>query len=476
MADSVAFQRKILHRTLWGKQQELCRAIGTHRSVSVKGCHSSGKTYAVAGIVPYELFSDPESIVLTIAPTLRQVKTHWNEVLAAIADFPMRYKPEPSTVMWRIGPNNYAQGFSSSKGVNAQGFHGKRVLIIVDEAIGISQDVWDAIEGIRAGGDVRIVKLCNPTVPSGPVYDDFTRNLGTPGHTTVTISAFDTPNFAGLTLESLLQLPEDQLDIAPYPWLTRRRWAVEMYHKWGPTNPRFQSRVLGEFPTQATDAVFQLAWIESASKPYESSELGEYLKPSCYIQIGLDVAGPGDDETAICARLGPFIVATAAWVTPDPIDGVRLFLGALARRFPGAAQVIVGDAVGIGYHFLRALAREGHDVRGFVAGSSPVDPTTFTNAKAEAYWSFREWMRNGFVRGLGITADDKPRDEDVIAQLSDVRYRETAGGRIEIEHKDEARARGSSSPDRAEAAILAFVKIVPRLQTMVFGEQAEVAA
>jgi hypothetical protein len=65
--------------------------------------------------------------------------------------------------MWQMSERCYAQGFSSSKGVNAQGYHGKRVLIIADEAVGISQDVWDAIEGVRAAGDVRMVKLCNPT-------------------------------------------------------------------------------------------------------------------------------------------------------------------------------------------------------------------------------------------------------------------------------------------------------------------------
>lgn len=466
MLGAVAFQRQILRRKLWGKQQELCQAIQTHRSVSVKGCHGSGKTYAVAGLVPYELLSDPESIVLTLAPTLRQVKTHWNEVLTAIKDLPMRV-PEPSTTTWKLGPNNYAQGFSSSKGVNAQGFHGKRVLIIADEAIGISNDVWDAIEGIRSAGDVRIVKLCNPTVPSGPVYEDFTRNLGMPGHTTVTISAFDTPNLAGLTLEALLRLPEEQLDSAPYPWLTRRRWVVEMHHKWGPLNPRFQSRVLGEFPTQASDAVFNLEWIEQAAKPYEREELRPHIKPGMYIQVGIDVAGPGDDETSCCARIGPFVIATGAWVKADPLDEVLQFLGTLKREYPGAAIVIVGDTVGIGYHFLRAIAREKYDVRAFVAGGAPIDPTTFRNAKAEGYWQLREWMRNGFVRGV--------EDEDTKAQLSDVRYRETPGGLIEIEHKDEARARGSHSPDRAEALVMAYTRIVPRHQTITLGDHHEIS-
>jgi hypothetical protein len=172
--------------------------------------------------VPYELTAHDESIALVTAPTLPQVKTFWREITEAISNSQIRYS-EPTTTMWEISPKRYAQGFTSTKGVNAQGFHGKRVTILADEAIGISPDIWDAIEGVRSAGDVRLVMLCNPTVPAGPVFDAFTKLRGTPGHATITISAFDTPNLAGLTLERLLQLSEEELDYAPFPWLIRRR-------------------------------------------------------------------------------------------------------------------------------------------------------------------------------------------------------------------------------------------------------------
>jgi phage terminase large subunit len=448
-----------LKRTLWGKELDICRALNSSRSISVKGCHGSGKTYTVAGLVVYELLSDPEAIVLWIAPTLRQVKTGWNEVLEAIRRAPIN-GPEPTSTGWKLGPNNYAQGFSSSRGVNAQGFHGKRVLIIADEAIGISPDVWDAIEGVRAAGDVRIIKLCNPTVPSGPVFDDFTRLRGTPGHTCITISAFDTPNFAGLDLEKLLALPEEELEIAPKPWLTRRRWVREMYYKWGPNNPRFKSRVLGEFPDQADDSVFALSWIERAGLPFEDEELAPYSAAGQYIQVGIDVAGPGDDETVATARLGPYVVGMAAWTDPDPREKCRAFLSGIQGRFRRSPLVLVGDTVGIGYYFMRGLATDGYDVRGFVAQAAPVDPVLYKNAKAEGYFQLRQHMQDGNVRGVA--------DEDTKAQLSDIRYRERLG-KVEIEFKAEARARGSQSPDRAESLVMAYVRLVSRSQELVFG-------
>lgn len=462
MQSPVQFQREFLKRKLWQTQIEICEkaVYSSKRSVSIKGCHGSGKTYVVAGLVPYFLLSDPECIVLTVAPTLRQVKLMWNEIDTAAQAMPMA-APERTTTSWYLSKTNYALGFSSSKGVNAQGFHGKKVVIIVDEAIGVSPDLYDAIDGIRSAGDVRMIKLCNPTVPEGPPFEDFTRLRAQTD--CITISAFDTPNLVGLTLETLLALPDEELDDAPVPWLTRRRWVREMYYKWGPTNPRFLARVLGEFPTQATDSVFQLAWIEKAGQPYEDDDLKRDLAKVAYpyIQIGIDVAGPGDDETAICARLGPYVLAQEAYSKPDALNDVLLFIGRIHQRFPSIPIVIVGDTVGVGYHFMRAIARYGYDVRAFVAGAAPVDPVMFRNAKAEAYWRLREAMRESGVFGI--------LDEDTKAQLADVRYRELAKGEIEIEHKDEARARGSSSPDRAESVIIAFTRIVPREQMEVLG-------
>ena len=404
--------------------------------------------------MPYELLSDDEAIVLVVAPTLRQVKNFWGEVRGAVEVLRTGglMLPECTTARWEFSGKCFAQGFSASKGVNAQSFHGKRVLIIVDEAIGVAQDLWDAIDGIRMGGDVTLVTLCNPTVASGPVFESFTKNRAVPGHECITISAFDTPNLAGLTVDSLLQLSEDDLDFAPAPGLTRRRAVKEMYYKWGPNNPRFRSRVLGEFPDQSDDAVFKLAWIERAALPYEFDEVKRLLKPGVFIQVGIDVAGPGADETAATARIDGYVLARESWRKDNPIHDLLRWLGRVRTSFPGVPIICVGDTVGMGHHFMTQVAAGGYTCYGFVAGASPRNKAMFTNLKAETYWCFREWMAEGLVHGI--------EDEDTKAQLSDIRYREIPRGAIEIESKDEARGRGSQSPDRAESLIMAFCPIV----------------
>lgn len=465
MLDPVDWQHTFLNRALWDKQRDIVRAVATSskRITSITGCHGSGKTFAISGLVPYELLTEQDSIVLTMAPTLRQVKLMWNEINGAIAAIKVRGPvPESSTLSWKLSETNYALGFSTSKGVNAQGFHGKRILIIQDEAIGIGPDVQDAVEGIRAAGDVRIVRMCNPTAPIGAAYEDFTKNRKYCN--LFQISAFDTPNLKGLTLETLLALPDAELDICPAPWLTRRRWVVEMYHKWGTHNPRFQSRVLGQFPTQADNSVFHVEWIQKSEREPTEDELKRAKTAGTFVQVGVDVAGPGDDETAACARVNGIVIAREAWMDKDPRGKVVRWLGDLKARSGYALGPVVVDIVGIGYNFALHLADQGFQVFGFNASRQPFDPERFANAKSEQYFRLRDIYQEGYISHL-----PGAWDEDEAAQLSAIQYRETSRGLILIEPKDEARGRGVPSPDRAEAKVMAFARIVPKERMVTYG-------
>jgi hypothetical protein len=81
--------------------------------------------------------------------------------------------------------------------VRFQGFHGGHLLVIVDEARGLRGEIWEAIEGARAGGEVHVVALGNPTTAGGVFYDAFTNNRA--NWKTFTIDAFATPNLDGST-------------------------------------------------------------------------------------------------------------------------------------------------------------------------------------------------------------------------------------------------------------------------------------
>ena len=262
------------HRTWWG-QRDMLRAVAEHPRVAIRACHASSKTFAAAELVLWWFIRyKTNSIVLTTSPTGRQVEALlWGEIRKTLAGRPKINYPPTNLTEIKISESRRALGFSTSPenaGVNIAGFHGAHVLVIIDEAIGVQGPISEAIEGARAGGDVRQLVLCNPVVPSGPVYDIFTKQRAQ-WHT-ITIDAFDTPNLKCMcmdektkkrikhpdfTLDVLRSLPpglqENDLSLfqhKPWPELITRYWVYEMYRKYGEDSAFWEARVRGQFPQQ----------------------------------------------------------------------------------------------------------------------------------------------------------------------------------------------------------------------------------
>lgn len=469
--DPVRFQQTWLCRTIWAKQKEIARSVFANPLTAVKGCHASGKTFLAAGIPLNWLCRYSRGKVFTTAPTQRQVITFWKDVsLARRTGKIAQLLPEPTAMTLTVNEERYAIGASSSAGVNVQGFHGHNVLIIADEAPGIAEDIWDSIEGIRSGGSVRVLELGNPVVPSGHFYDSFTKSRAI--YNCISISAFDTPNLQNeqtgraFTMEELDALPPDRLDHSPFPALITRRWVLERYKVWGPSHPKYQSRVLAEFPQESPYAVFNLAWIERAKRDPTEAEL-ERAKKGALIQCALDVAGAGDDETVLTARVNGIILGQWAWHDPDPRGAVTIKVKELMHHPLYRFSVLVVDITGIGYYMGKHLADQGIPVFGFQAGARAIDASQYVNAKAEAYFRCREFFKENLVSCLV--------DEETQAQLCTIQYRETGKGLTEIESKDDMRKRGVQSPDRAESLIMAFMRVVPAHQRVVDDTRVEIS-
>lgn len=428
------FCEHLLLHDLWSKQRDILQSIQTHQRTAVKACHASSKTFTAADALLWWITCHSEGIVVTTAPTWTQVEEQiWGHVRSAAQGARIAY-PKPTTTSLRLGPNRYAIGLSTNEGVRFQGFHGQ-ILIILDEAPGVLPEIWEAIEGIRAGGDVRVLALDNPVISSGPFYEAFGSNRD--GWNLITISSFDTPNLAGLTLEQLLQMSDEELDQNSRPYLVTRRWVKEKYHEWGLQHPLWQARVLGQFPAQSEDALLNLSWLEAAK--YRDGGDGPLFG-------GLDVAGPGEAETVLCVRRGPRIVLLKAWSNPDPRGDV---LAAL-QSFKGQIDGLNVDSVGTGYYMALHLRDHDFPVRQVNVGLPASDPEKFFNLKAEYYWQLRLRCESGDIAGL--------HDEKTISQLLGIRYRYNSRGQIVIESKEEARRRGVKSPDRAEVVMLAFAE------------------
>jgi phage terminase large subunit len=255
----------------------------------------------------------------------------------------------------------------------------------------------------------------------------------------------------GLTLDDLRRLPSGLPESDPVfqtlrrPYLVTRRWVYEKYWTWGEKSALWQARVRGQFPEQAEDSLFSLAWLEAAKNRPGADD------PKVKLAVGIDVGGPGEDETVVTIRGGGSILVQKTWPQQDPRGEVAAFLAPYRRRID---EVNI-DSAGIGHYFAKHFEDLGYKVNFVNVGEALSDSEHYSNLKAELYWGLRQRFENGDVAGL--------LDEVTISQLAAIRYRHNARGQVMIESKDEARKRGVKSPDRAESLLLAFADRTPAI-------------
>ena len=467
LVDPVLFAHRFLGVRLWQGQAEILQSIRTHRKTSVKACHGVGKTFVLGVAALWCLARYRDGIVLTTSSTFRQVKTQiWSELHRLVANAKVPYPELNKTELKLRGDDNFALGLSTNQAENFQGYHGKHVLIIADEAPGIEPEIWDAMAGVAAGGDVRMVMAGNPTTPSGPFYDAFHRERSS--WNCISIDAFDSPNLKGISLEQLLQIdPVERgpLDQNPFPFLVTKRWVHDQYFAWWhgdeQSSPVWMSRVRGQFPDQAEDALIKLRWLERAKEralrdPVEDS--GRRLI------AGVDVGG-GEAETVVlvCEIKGRTIriIKMGAWRADDTRGPVVRFLAPYRNRLTSVRV----DGTSIGHNFGLHLRDQGFPAElikvGLPCPSRPDlgenDPSKrFANEKARLYQNLADAFERDEIDGLS--------DEMTIGQLADIRYEIDSRGRMRIESKQKARSRRRASPDRAEALMLAIGR--PREQTL----------
>jgi len=451
------FARGVLNQSLWHVQAEILDSIAKNRRTAVKSCHASGKTFVSAAAVLWWVTTFPDAIAVTTAPTNTQVETLlWGEIRNSASLARIKY-PRVLTRELKLAEKNYAIGLSTNESARFQGFHSGKVLIVLDEAPGVRNDIWTAVQGLLAGGDVRLLAIGNPVIIGGSFHDAFTsaRELWA----TYTINAFDTPNLQRTSLvfpdetgvntvigygADLMGLTEEELDEGSRPYLCTRRWVKEMFQEWGATHPYFQSKVLGEFPTESDDTLIPLSWLEKCRlKETAATGKGELC-------AGLDVAGPGESETVLVVRQDSTVMFIKGWSQADPRGEVVAAL----KPYKADLKRVNVDSVGIGWNMYTHLKDHfGGIVKAINVGvpaTSLRSKEKFVNSKAEYYWGLRQRAQVGDLRG---SLDDK-----TIGQLASIRYSHNARGHIEIEGKEEMRKRGVRSPDRAEAVMLAFVE------------------
>ena len=265
-------------------------ALPEQRRVAVKSGNGLGKGYCAAVAVLWFLHCHNPAIVLSTAPTFRQVRhILWRQIRRLYRPAREELGGKMLDTRWELADDRYAMGLSAESADDFQGFHSPNMFIVVDEAEGVSDEIYEAIEAVMTSAEPRLLLIGNPTTVSGAFHRAFhqERHL----YHTITISALDSPNV--------------QASKVIVPGLTSAKWVEERKETWGEENPIYRARVLGEFPDQAEDTLIRLSDIEAATgrDPLMTAEAGSSVA-SPTVVLAVDVARFGSDRSVILRRRG----------------------------------------------------------------------------------------------------------------------------------------------------------------------------
>ena len=475
------FASKVLRVRLWDKQLEVLRALPRHRRVAVKAGNGLGKGFSAAVAVLWFLHTHDPAVVLSTAPTFRQVRhILWRQIHNLYRRAPDALKGKLLDTRWELGDDRYAMGMSADSADQFQGFHSPNLLIVVDEAEGVNDSIYEAIEAVMTSDGSRLLLIGNPTTMSGVFRRAFHEERSI--YHCITISALESPN---VKEKKIL-----------YPGLTTFGWVEERKEIWGEDNPLYRARVLGEFPDQDEDTLIRLSDVEAAANRWQAlpspdlksqaalpslAQPGEVARPAQAahpelvegrpageivptghtsalpahpegvsappgdVVLAVDVARYGSDRSVILRRRGFRVeeIQTFSGMNTMELAG---WVAAAIREFQPTQTCI--DEIGVGSGVVDRLREQGFGVRGVNVAHAARQKDIFANLRTEGFWRLRELFASGEI--------SIPPDQRLMGELAALHYSYDSKGRILLEPKEELKKRGLPSPDRADALMLSF--------------------
>jgi hypothetical protein len=439
LTDIKLWAKEVLGKTLWSKQEEIAISIVENTHTAVVSCNGAGKS-GLAGIIAvwWVAVHDPRDVaVICSAPTYIQIarvlfkeiqdnfrlaKEHGHTLPGYITQS-QEWKLEDGTVMaWgrRPADKDIVSAF--------QGIHRRYVMVILDEAGGIPEDLYTATEAVTNTEGARVLAIGNPDSRGTPFHKIFRDD---PTWHKIKISAFDTPNFTNE------EIPEELK-----PLLIQPAWVERQKISWGVDSARYKSKILAEFPDEADNTFF------SQSATYRGVETDiqeDYLVDAV---LGVDLARFGEDDSVVYINRGGRCRKLATWTKATSIESATRIHNLAIEH--GVTQVRI-DAAGLGGPIVdqvAALAQDRYIVISMLGSAASPDNTRWLNARAFNYDHLREAM-------LDSRIDIDPDDKVLLEELLMIQYKFSLKGAIQIESKDDMKSRGVKSPDSLDALVYA---------------------
>lgn len=454
----VAFAEEVLGvRHLWSAQREYLNAVALHRRVVAYGANGTGKTLCDAILALAWIYSSDGLVVATSAKEMQLADGFMRDVRRLFHQAPTL--PGELYAMALRRPERPEAGLlcsAAGSADNLRSYHAPRVMVQLQEAQGLPAFAFESAEMMAVGAEDRVTVSGNSSQPGGELH----RRVKSAAWVSVRFDATAHPNVltgavvipGGPTRESLAQRAAD----------------------YGTDSGFYLASVTGVFPADSPESLVQRAWLDAAAEKWKSGALEEQAQGSGWT-AALDPARYGADKTALCLREGAIVRRLVTWGQVSTMETAGLVVhhlrewnAPLWKPAPVAApgmppfQNVMGtrqwhrcttrllvDEIGVGSGIVDRLSEQGYPVEGFNSSRTPTAPaasTLYLNRRAEAYWALRRLLEAGKIA--------LPRDEQLCEELTATQWRPNSTGKIQIEAKDDLKARLGRSPDKADAVAM----------------------
>ncbi len=438
-ANPSLFVREIIGAEPEKYQDLILQKIAAETYTAAHTGHGVGKTTVGAWSLLWFMFTRSEAKVVTTAPTWRQVKDLlWTEIHKWARPMQLEkmgwtFPYDLLTTRLSVREEWFATGESTDDPFKLEGYHAPHIMYIIDEAKGVPDAHFDAMDGGMTTEEAKMVLLSTPGPTRGKLYNVCS------GRENQRLAAIGSPDHWGVIHVNA----EDSGNVSQI-YIAGRK-AV-----WGEDSPTYRMRVKGEFVDVSDDTLVTPAEVE-ACQELRVEDIEQPKKPKRIVAI--DVARFGSDRSIVAMREGNNVIGFHKYDQMDTVDLADAVYEEVIEDFrPNEIWV---DSTGLGAGVFDILSRKPkarNKTFEFIAGASPYEEELYLNRRAEVYHST---VRNKIKEKL-ITL---PNDELLAVQLSTMKFEFRPKGQftvIKMRSKEEMRRAGEPSPDEADALAMLF--------------------
>ena len=398
------------------------------KRISIVSGHGTGKSCTLAWLIIWYLFCFKDAQIPCTAPSAEQMHDIlWKELSIWLDKLPeqvaAKYDYVGGYLRIKERPRSWFARAKTARKENPEalaGVHSNYVLTIVDEGSGVPEEIFNTAEGALTGENVMVIMISNGTRNEGYFYDS---------------------HHSDAVAWQQLSLNSEDSPIVESGYIER------IATKHGKDSDEYKIRVLGQFPEVGVmdsrgyvPLINENQIIKSPNIPFTGR-----------VKMGIDPAGEGDDQTVWCGR-DVFIAKVLAIEQTSSPKSIALKTATLVEFIKEKAKIdeedIIIDDFGVGSKVSTQLAILKDRILAETTNwaEKADDEEVYANKRAECYFRARQWLIEG-----GMIADD-----NLIKELTKIKYRRTIAGKKIIMEKKELKKEMKRSPDNADAFALTF--------------------